>query len=152
MNDMSRSVKPKYILFGILGFLLLAGLWYAFRPEKLFINKRVDEAAPAQTAGQMKPLFTGRFSGEVHKTSGRATVYSSTIEPKPAATGTTFSGGRPYVVALVELEEGVRMMTNIVGCDPEEVHIGQAVSVTWEPLSDGRRLPLFTPDRTGQSG
>jgi hypothetical protein len=86
------------------------------------------------------------------RASGRATVYSSTIEPKPAATGTTFSGGRPYVVALVELEEGVRMMTNIVGCDPEEVHIGQAVSVTWEPLSDGRRLPLFTPDRTGQSG
>jgi hypothetical protein len=74
MNDVSRSVKPKYIVFGVLGFLLLAGLWYAFRPEKLFINKKVDEAAPAQAADQPKPLFTGRFSGEVHKTSGRATV------------------------------------------------------------------------------
>jgi hypothetical protein len=51
------------------------------------------------------------------------------------------------VVALVDLAEGVRMLTNIVGCDPAEVAIGQAVTVTWEPLSDGRQLPQFTPAR-----
>jgi uncharacterized protein len=77
--------------------------------------------------------------------SGRATVYARTIEHNPAATGATFSDGRPYVVALVELEEGVRMMTNVVGCPPEDVDIGLAVTVVWEPLSDGRQLPLFTP-------
>ena len=77
--------------------------------------------------------------------SGRASVYSFTIEHNPAASGATFSGGQPYVVALVELDEGVRMLTNIVGCDPAEVTIGQAVTVTWEPLSDGRQLPQFTP-------
>jgi hypothetical protein len=77
--------------------------------------------------------------------SGRATVYATTVEHKPAATGATFSDGQPYVVALVELEEGVRMMTNIMGCPPGDVTIGMAVTVTWEPLSDGRHLPLFTP-------
>jgi uncharacterized OB-fold protein len=77
--------------------------------------------------------------------SGRATVHAATVEHRPAATGATFSDGRPYVVALVDLEEGVRMMTNVVGCPPEDVVIGMAVSVTWEPLSDGRHLPLFTP-------
>ena len=77
--------------------------------------------------------------------SGRATVHAATIEYKPAATGSTFSDGRPYVVALVDLDEGVRMMTNIVGCAPEDVRPGMAVRVTWEPLSDGRQLPLFTP-------
>jgi uncharacterized protein len=77
--------------------------------------------------------------------SGRAAVHAATIEYKPAATGSTFSDGQPYVVALVDLDEGVRMMTNIVGCPPEDVHIGMAVRVTWEPLSDGRQLPLFTP-------
>jgi hypothetical protein len=51
------------------------GLWFAFRPDKLFINKKVNEAAPTQTTGELKPLVTGRFVGEVHKTSGRATVY-----------------------------------------------------------------------------
>ncbi len=77
--------------------------------------------------------------------SGRATVYAAGVEHKPEATGATFSGGQPYCVALVDLEEGVRMMTNVVGCPPDEVRSGQAVVVTWEPLSDGRQLPLFSP-------
>ena len=63
----------------------------------------------------------------------------------PRRPGPTFSGGQPYCVALVDLEEGVRMLTNVVGCPPDEVHIGMAVTVTWEPLSDGRQLPLFAP-------
>jgi uncharacterized OB-fold protein len=51
----------------------------------------------------------------------------------------------PYVVALVELAEGVRMMTNIVHTDAEAVRIGDAVRATWEPLSDGRNLLVFEP-------
>jgi len=77
--------------------------------------------------------------------SGRATVYAATTEHRPEATGATFSGGLPYVVALVDLEEGVRMLTNVIGCAPEDVRVGMPVSVTWEALSDGRQLPLFTP-------
>jgi hypothetical protein len=77
--------------------------------------------------------------------SGRATVYAAGVEHKPEASGATFSGGEPYCVALVDLEEGIRMMTNVVGCPPDEVHSGMAVAVTWEPLSDGRQLPLFRP-------
>ena len=80
--------------------------------------------------------------------SGRATVYAATVEHNPAAIGATFSDGQPYAVALVELEEGVRMMTNVIGCAPEDVHPGLAVTVTWEPLSDGGQLPLFTPAAT----
>ncbi len=49
----------------------------------------------------------------------------------------------PYVVALVDLDEGARMMSNIVGCDPDDVAVGMGVRVTWEELSDGRNLPLF---------
>lgn len=77
--------------------------------------------------------------------SGRATVYAAVVEHKPQAAGAKFSDGRPYCVALVELEEGVRMLTNVVGCPPDEVRAGMPVTVTWEPLSDGRRLPLFEP-------
>jgi uncharacterized protein len=74
---------------------------------------------------------------------GRATVYAASVEHRPAPGG--FSGGEPYCVALVDLREGVRMMTNIVGCPPDDVRSGLAVAVTWEQLSDGRRLPLFRP-------
>ena len=51
----------------------------------------------------------------------------------------------PYVVALVDLDEGARMMSNIVGCPPDEVAVGLGVRVTWELLSDGRHLPQFEP-------
>ena len=74
---------------------------------------------------------------------GRATVYAASVEHRPAPGG--FSGGEPYCVALIDLHEGVRMMTNIVGCPPDDVRSGMAVEVTWEPLSDGRQLPLFRP-------
>ncbi|HXQ18303.1 MAG TPA: OB-fold domain-containing protein [Acidimicrobiales bacterium] len=73
--------------------------------------------------------------------SGRGVVHSVTVEtssPNPA-----IAGGDPYAVALVDLEEGVRMMSNIVGCPPGEVAVGQAVQVTWAQLSDGRHLPQF---------
>jgi len=56
----------------------------------------------------------------------------------------TFDG--PYVIALVEIDEqpSVRLMTNIVECDPDDVHIGMAVEVTFEH-SDDVWLPLFRP-------
>lgn len=51
----------------------------------------------------------------------------------------------PYAVAMVQLPEGVRMMSNIVGCKLEDISVGMAVQVTWQPLSDGRHLPQFEP-------
>jgi uncharacterized OB-fold protein len=51
----------------------------------------------------------------------------------------------PYVVALVDLEEGPRVMTNIVGCDPESVTIGMAVVARFEQVSDQAGIALFEP-------
>lgn len=77
--------------------------------------------------------------------SGRATVHAAVVEYRPEAAGAAFAGGEPYCIALVDLEEGVRMLTNVVGCAPDDVRTDMAVTVTWEPLSDGRQLPLFRP-------
>jgi uncharacterized protein len=73
--------------------------------------------------------------------SGRATVHAFTIEQA----GQTRALEPPYVVALVDLDEGVRIMTNIVGVPADEVAVGARVEVVWEALSDGRQLPLFKP-------
>ncbi len=81
--------------------------------------------------------------------SGRATVHAAVVEHRPDAAGAAFSGGEPYCIALVDLEEGVRMMTNVVGCPPGDVRSGMAVVVSWEPLSDGRQLALFRPAGAG---
>ena len=77
--------------------------------------------------------------------SGRATVHAAVVEHRPEAAGASFAGGVPFCIALVDLEEGVRMMTNVVGCPPGDVHSGMPVTVSWEPLSDGRQLALFRP-------
>lgn len=76
--------------------------------------------------------------------SGRGEVHTFNVMRKPG--NPMMADLTPYVIALVELEEGHRMATNVVGCEPEDVHCGMAVEVTWEvELSDGRRLPVFRP-------
>ncbi len=77
--------------------------------------------------------------------SGRATVHAAVVEHRPERAGAAFADGRAYCVALVDLEEGVRMMTNVVGCAPHDVYAGMPLALTWERLSDGRQLPLFQP-------
>ena len=50
--------------------------WYAFRPERLLVNQRVNEATPAaQGASSAEPLESGRFYGIAHGTEGTATIY-----------------------------------------------------------------------------
>ena len=60
------------------------------------------------------------------------------VEPK-------FWADLPYVLAMVDLEEGIRMMTKIVRCDPESVHIGMDVEVVFEDITEQHALPLFKP-------
>lgn len=57
--------------------VILAGAWYAFRPERLFINQRVDEQFPTASAASRQPtaLASGNFHGVAHETKGVATVY-----------------------------------------------------------------------------
>ncbi len=52
----------------------------------------------------------------------------------------------PYPVALVDLDEGVRFLTNVVGCDTSEVRIGQRVRLVFEPIPGSRQmLPKVKP-------
>lgn len=73
--------------------------------------------------------------------SGRGRVHSVSIvhrAPTPA-----FGDRVPYVVALIDLDEGPRMMTNVVGDDARAVAIGDAVEVVFEDRGEGRKLPQF---------
>jgi uncharacterized OB-fold protein len=80
---------------------------------------------------------------EWREAAGTGSVYAFLVEHRPNLPGVF--GDEPYVVALVELDEGPRLMTNVIGCPPSSVAVGQRVRVTWEPLSDGRNLPQFEP-------
>ncbi len=56
-----------------------------------------------------------------------------------------FENELPYVVAIVKLEEGPRLLTNIVGCQPDEVTCEMPVEVTWEDITEEFSLPKFRP-------
>jgi uncharacterized OB-fold protein len=74
---------------------------------------------------------------------GTGTVNAVSVQHKPGPFRDEADG--PYAVALVDLAEGVRVMTDVVGCAPEAVTVGMAVRVTRHPLPDGRHLPFFEP-------
>lgn len=77
------------------------------------------------------------------RASGRGKVLSFTIVYRPVSPA--FAADVPYVVALVTLEEGPQMMSNIVGCSPERVYIGMPVQVTFEDRTEEISIPQFTP-------
>lgn len=73
--------------------------------------------------------------------SGQGSVYSFSVirrGPSPAFRP-------PYVLALVELKEGVRLLSQIVECSPEAVRVGMSVRVTFGPSPLGLTVPLFRP-------
>jgi uncharacterized OB-fold protein len=74
---------------------------------------------------------------------GRGTVETFTIVRRPVSPA--FAGEVPYVVALVRLDEGPSMMTNIVGCAPAQVATGMRVAVTFEDWNEEISIAKFRP-------
>jgi uncharacterized OB-fold protein len=78
--------------------------------------------------------------------SGKARLYSYVIHHRPVPGFTP-----PYAIAVVELAEGPRLMTNIIGCPqtPEALQLDMALEVAFEKLDDEITLPMFQPAREG---
>jgi uncharacterized OB-fold protein len=75
--------------------------------------------------------------------SGRATLYTYSIVHQNDLP--PFRDRVPYVAAIVDLDEGPRMMTNIVDCPFEDLKVGMKLMVRFEALSDEFALPMFRP-------
>lgn len=73
--------------------------------------------------------------------SGNGSVFSFVVPQHPRFPFMEY----PYIVALIQLEEGTRIVSNIVGTTPERVSIGMPVTVTFEHFDDGLVLPQFMP-------
>lgn len=88
---------------------------------------------------------TGCVDGDLEwkVSAGQGTVYSYSVVRQ--SYHPFFRGQVPYVVALVDLDEGPRFLTNVVGIeDPSEVVIGQRVALAWEQ-HEQVSIPLATP-------
>ncbi len=116
--------------------------WDAAREEKLIYQKCKDCGT---NIFYPRIACTKCFSEDIEwvEASGRGTIYSCTVvENNPPS---AFINDVPYVVAVIKLEEGVQLLSNIVGCDPYEVTCDMPVQVVFEKLNDEFTLPKFTP-------
>jgi len=75
--------------------------------------------------------------------SGEATLYTWSVVHRNDLP--PFNERVPYVAAVVELAEGPRMTTNIVGCDPRSLEAGMALQVDFRDTGEGFCLPVFRP-------
>jgi Electron transfer DM13 len=73
IHPITWLLRRKWILVAV-GLPVLVALWWAFRPEKLWINQKVNEPAPFDESSGPQPILTGRFEGK-SQISGRATIY-----------------------------------------------------------------------------
>jgi uncharacterized OB-fold protein len=55
----------------------------------------------------------------------------------------------PYAPAIIDVDEGYQMISNIVDCDSEHIHLGMRVAVEFHPIGGGMVLPYFCPTETG---
>ena len=137
MNDTLAVARPapRHLSFS-------EPFWEGAREKKLML-----QYCPAAGQYQFYPrpvsVFTGRRDLEWREVSGRGKVFSFTV----ARIGRPpFAEHTPYLIATVELDEGVNIVSNLVGCSLDQVAIGMRVRPFWAPLPDGTNLLLFTPD------
>ena len=74
--------------------------------------------------------------------SGQGTVYSYVVHRHPPIPGREL----PVLIALVDLEEGTRMLGEVVDCEPEDLEIGVPVTVDFQTIDEDLTLPVFRRD------
>jgi hypothetical protein len=123
LNGKAPSAKAKQIL-ALAGIPVLIAAWWAFRPEKLFVNQQVSEAAPASVNSETEPLYTGKLEGKAHKTSGRATIYKDgSGKQYLRLTDFTTSNGPDVHVLLVRADDQA-LAKEVAAGDLDHVELG----------------------------
>lgn len=120
--------------------------WDAAARQKLMIQRCQDCNAWVWTP---RPSCNECGSEKVEWTqmSGKGEVYSFTVirQVVGRAASKAFEPDIPYVIAWVDLAEGPRLITNIIGCPVEDVKLGMKVTVQFEKASEKVWLPKFKP-------
>lgn len=118
--------------------------WEAARRGELWIQRCVTTGRPFFYPRRYSPFVTGGET-EWFQASGKARLFSYIIDERPPE-----PFGPKNVIAVVELDEGPRMMTNIVEVEPEpeKLILDMPLEVVFEPRGDWA-VPLFRPARPG---
>lgn len=123
-------------------FSFSAPFWEATRDRKILLQFCRQTGQP-QFYPRPTSIFTGKRDLEWREVSGHGTIYTYTIARVGAG---ALRGCEPYIIVNVELDEGVNIIGNLVGCDVDELSIGMRVRPHWQALSDGKHQLMFEPD------
>jgi uncharacterized OB-fold protein len=116
-----------------------APFWEGARAGKLMLQFCKDTGR-FQHYPRPVSIYTGSRNLEWREVSGKGQIYACTTVRVP---GPGVEGRLPLSVATVELDEGVRLIANIVGSAPEDVVIGRRVVLTWDQLDGETPYPGF---------
>jgi|TARA_B100000315_G_C14042760_1_gene348322 hypothetical protein len=83
----------------------------------------------------------GSWDWSWERSSGRGTVFTWTVAERPLHPA--FADDVPYAPVVVELEEGVRLLSELIDCRPRELEIGAPVEIAFEKINDEVTLPKF---------
>ncbi|MBI2887590.1 MAG: Zn-ribbon domain-containing OB-fold protein [Chloroflexi bacterium] len=122
-----------------------APFWKGCQAGQLLLQRCAACGALRYPPRPMCPQCTSKETGWV-PASGRGTVYSYTVTHQ--ALHPSLADKVPHLVILVELEEGVRITSNIVDCPPDQVRIGMPVEVVFHQVNPELTLPKFRPAGT----
>ncbi|MDO9075479.1 MAG: OB-fold domain-containing protein [Rubrivivax sp.] len=114
--------------------------WTAARQQQLALQHCGDCGEPRYPINHVCPhCLSDRF--EWKTISGRGTVHSSIVFHQ--IYNATFTGDVPYNVSLIQLDEGPRMISNVVGIAPSDVKVGDVVQVVFDPVTPEISIPRF---------
>ena len=114
--------------------------WEGCKRHELLIQRCKDCGTYHHYPRSMCP-DCGSWNAEWARVSGKGKVYTYIVAVQPFHPA--FSGDVPYAVAIVELEEGVRMVSNIMDCGPDDIYIGMPVEVVYDDVAEEVTLPKF---------
>ena len=120
----------------------MAPFWEAAHRHELVAQRCVDCGTFRFPAREVCSRCLSRRV-EWQRVSGRGRVFSVAIMHQ--ANHPWFAARAPYAVVVVELEEGARMLSSLVGREPRAIEIGMPVEVTFEDVSPEISLPVFRP-------
>jgi uncharacterized OB-fold protein len=114
--------------------------WDGVKDHKLLIQRCAGCQALRHPPRPMCPRCNS-VSWDTVESSGRGEVFSFVMPLLPSYPWFEY----PYIVVLVDLEEGIRLVSNLCDIAPDDVTIGMAVEVFYEQFDDGLVLPQFRP-------
>ena len=115
--------------------------WFEAAHEKRLVIQRCAACATLRHPPGPACPRCHSFEWDTVEASGRGTVYSYVVAHHPKHPAFDY----PLLVALVELEEGTRLITNLVGVEPEAVEIDMPVTLEWLEADPDLTLPVFRP-------